>query len=120
MCSKQGRFWAWHIAWTRDKGYRSHRGLTGSTDGLLPPVVILTTLIEPFRTSKGCEGSGRTLTQSTKQLGFGGGDKPAFQRDSGVRLLPGELPDGRSRKMKETVRSGFELPETMSDSQSAS
>jgi uncharacterized membrane protein (DUF2068 family) len=57
------------------------------------------------------------LTRSTKQLGFGGGDKPvAFQRGAAAALGTGELPDAGSRKMKETVRSGFELPETMSDS----
>jgi uncharacterized membrane protein (DUF2068 family) len=57
------------------------------------------------------------LTQSTKQLGFGGGDIPAaFQRDSAASLRSAELPDAGSRKMKETVRSGFELPETMSES----
>ena len=105
-----------HIAWSRDKGYRSHKSLTGSKDGFLPPIAILTTLIERFCTSNGCEGSGRILTQSTKQLGFGGGDNPAFQRDAAASLRPGELPDGRSRKMRETVRSGFELPETMSES----
>ncbi len=33
-----------------------------------------------------------------------------------ARLRPGELPDERSRKMRETVRSVFELPETMTDS----
>ena len=72
--------------------------------------------MERFGTSNGCEGSGRTLTQSTKQLGFGGGDKPAsFQRDLAASLRSAELPDASSRKMKETVRSGFELPETMSD-----
>ena len=57
------------------------------------------------------------MTQSTKQLGFGGGDKPVtFQRDAASSLRAGELPEVGSRKMKETVRSGFELPETMSDS----
>ena len=57
------------------------------------------------------------MTHSTKQLGFGGGDKAAllptiWQR----RLRAGELPDERSRKMMVTVRSGFELPESMTDS----
>jgi uncharacterized membrane protein (DUF2068 family) len=57
------------------------------------------------------------LTQSTKQFGFGGGDKPgALRRDLALPLRAGDLPDECSRKMKETVRSGFELPETMSDS----
>ena len=56
------------------------------------------------------------MTQSTKQLGFGGRGKPGvFQRDLAASLGSVELPDERSRKMKETVRSGFELPETMSD-----
>ena len=56
------------------------------------------------------------MTQSTKQLGFGGGDKPAAFQRGAAALGTGELPDAGSRKMKETVRSGFELPETMSDS----
>lgn len=56
------------------------------------------------------------MTQSTKQLGFGGGEPARFQRDTVAGIGSGELLDGRSRKMNETVRSGFELPETMSDS----
>jgi uncharacterized membrane protein (DUF2068 family) len=77
---------------------------------------VLTTLIERFGTSNGFEGSGRALTQSTKQLGFGGRDKPAlFRADVAAAAPHGELSDGRSRNMEETVRSGFELPETMSD-----
>lgn len=77
----------------------------------------LTTLIERFGTSNGFEGSDHTLTQSTKQLGFGGRDKPGIlRRDLAAHAGSIELPDERSRKIKETVRSGFELPETMSDS----
>jgi uncharacterized membrane protein (DUF2068 family) len=57
------------------------------------------------------------LTQSTKQLDFGGPDKPAlFHNDLAAPIHPGELPDDRSRKMKGTVRSGSELPESMTDS----
>jgi len=79
----------------------------------------LTTLMERFHASNGYEGSGRTLTQSAKQLGIDGRDKPvAFQRDLAVPLRSGELSDEHSRKMMGTVRSGFELPETMSDSNS--
>jgi uncharacterized membrane protein (DUF2068 family) len=71
--------------------------------------------MERFHTS-GFEGSGRTLTQSTKQLGFGGRDKPAaFHADLAVPTRSGELPDDRSRKIKVTVRSGSELPESMTD-----
>lgn len=56
------------------------------------------------------------MTQSTKQLGFGGGDKPAvFRNDMAAAARRGELSDDLPRKMEETVRSGFELPETMSD-----
>ena len=56
------------------------------------------------------------MTRSTKQLGFGGGDKPAAFQRGAAAFGTGELSDAGSRKMKETVRSGFELPETMSDS----
>src|ERR1700722_16930300 len=77
----------------------------------------LTTLIEHFLASNGFEGSGRNLTQSTKQLGFGGRDKPAvLHTDLAAPLRSGELSEERSRNMNGTVRSGFELPETMSDS----
>jgi uncharacterized membrane protein (DUF2068 family) len=68
-------------------------------------------------TSNGFEDSGRTLTQSRKQLGFGGRDKPAvLHTDLAAPIHSGELPVDRSRKMKGTVRSGFELPESMTDS----
>jgi uncharacterized membrane protein (DUF2068 family) len=57
------------------------------------------------------------LTQSTKQLDFGGREKPvAFQTDLAVPIRAGELPNDGSRKMKVTVRSGSELPESMTDS----
>jgi uncharacterized membrane protein (DUF2068 family) len=57
------------------------------------------------------------LTQSTKQLGFGGRDKPTvFQADIAARMRPGELGTDRSRKIKETVRTGSDLPENMADS----
>lgn len=63
------------------------------------------------------EDSGRTLTQSTKQPGFGGRDRPAaFHSDLAAPIHSGELPNDRSRKMKGTVRSGFELPESMTES----
>ena len=56
------------------------------------------------------------MTQSTKQLGFGGGDKAAlFRADVAAAPRHGELSVEHSRNMEETVRSGFELPETMSD-----
>ena len=62
-------------------------------------------------------GQGRTLTQSTKQVGFGGRDKAAvFQADLASPLHTGELGGERSRKMDETVRSDSELPESMTDS----
>jgi uncharacterized membrane protein (DUF2068 family) len=77
----------------------------------------LTTLMERFNTSNGFEGSGCILTQSTKHLDFGGRDKPAvFRADLAAPIGSGELADERSRKIKGTVRSGFELPEIMSDS----
>jgi uncharacterized membrane protein (DUF2068 family) len=77
---------------------------------------VLTTLIERFGTNYGFKGSGGALTQSTKQHGFGGGDKPAlFRADMAATARHGELLDERSRKMEETVRSDFELPEIMSD-----
>jgi uncharacterized membrane protein (DUF2068 family) len=77
----------------------------------------LTTLIERFGTSNGFERLDGTLTQSTKQLGFGGPDKPAaFLSDLAAPIRPSELADDRSRKMKLTVRSGSELPESMTDS----
>ncbi len=76
----------------------------------------LTTLIERFSASNGFEGSGRTLTQSTKQLGFGGRGKTALQADLTAPLHSGELAGQRSRKMRVTVRSGSELPESMTDS----
>lgn len=73
--------------------------------------------MERFSTSIGFEGSGLTLTQSTKQLGFAGRDKPAaFHADLAAPIRSGELPDDRSRKIKVTVRSGSELPESMTDS----
>jgi uncharacterized membrane protein (DUF2068 family) len=57
------------------------------------------------------------LTQSAKQLGFGGRAKAAVLRaDVASPLHPGELGDERSRKMKVTVRSGSELPESMTES----
>jgi uncharacterized membrane protein (DUF2068 family) len=69
-----------------------------------------------FQTS-GFEGSGRTLTQSTKQLGFGGRDnRAAFHADLAAPIRSGELPDDCSRKIKVTVRSGSELPESMTES----
>ncbi len=56
------------------------------------------------------------MTYSTK-LDFGGGDKPArFHNDLAPPISAGELPDELSRKMKGTVRSGFELPESMTES----
>ena len=62
-------------------------------------------------------GSGRTLTQFTKQLGFGGREKAAvLQAELAAPLRPGELADERSRKMRLTVRPGSELPESMTDS----
>jgi uncharacterized membrane protein (DUF2068 family) len=77
----------------------------------------LTTLIERFGTSNGFEGFDGTLTQSTKQLGFGSSDKPAaFLTDLAVPIRPGELAGDPSRKMNLTVRSGSELPESMTDS----
>jgi uncharacterized membrane protein (DUF2068 family) len=57
------------------------------------------------------------LTQSSKQLGFGGREKAtALQADIAAPLRAGELPGAPSRKMKLTVRSGSELPESMTDS----
>jgi uncharacterized membrane protein (DUF2068 family) len=57
------------------------------------------------------------LTQSTKQLGFDGRNKSAaFHSDLAAPIRSGELPDERSRNIEETVRSGFELPEIMSES----
>lgn len=57
------------------------------------------------------------MTQSTKQLGFGGRGKAAVLRaELAAPLHPGELGDERSRKMRVTVRSGSELPESMTDS----
>jgi uncharacterized membrane protein (DUF2068 family) len=77
----------------------------------------LTTLIERSNASIGFEGSGKTLTQSTKQLGFGHREETAVLRaDIAAPVRPGELPAVPSRKMKETVRSGSELPESMTDS----
>ncbi|MGA7241535.1 MAG: DUF2127 domain-containing protein [Terracidiphilus sp.] len=56
------------------------------------------------------------MTHSTK-LELGGGDKPAlFHNDLAAPIHAGELPDDRSRKMMGTVRSGFELPESMTES----
>ena len=77
----------------------------------------LTTLMERFIASIGFEGSGRTLTQSTKQLGFGGREKVAvFQAELAAPRTSGELHDERSRKITVTVRPGSELPESMTDS----
>jgi uncharacterized membrane protein (DUF2068 family) len=76
----------------------------------------LTTLIERVSASNGFEGSGRTLTQSTKQLVFGGREKTPLQADLTAPLHSGELAGQRSRKMRVTVRSGSELPESMTDS----
>ena len=57
------------------------------------------------------------MTQSTKQLGFGGREKSTLRRaDIASPLRAGELPGAPSRKMKLTVRSGSELPESMTDS----
>jgi uncharacterized membrane protein (DUF2068 family) len=57
------------------------------------------------------------LTQSTKQLGFGSSEEVGvLQADAAAPLHTGELPDERSRKMRVTVRSGSELPESMTDS----
>jgi uncharacterized membrane protein (DUF2068 family) len=57
------------------------------------------------------------LTHSTKHLDFGGRDNPAaFHADMASPIRSGELPGERSRKIKETVRSGFELPESMTES----
>lgn len=77
----------------------------------------LTTLIERFCASIGFGGSRKTLTQSTKQLGFDGRAKAAVLRaELAAPLRAGELADERSRKMRVTVRSGSELPESMTDS----
>ena len=57
------------------------------------------------------------MTQSTKQFGFGGREKvAAFRADLAAQRHPGELAGMRSRKMEVTVRSGSELPESMTDS----
>ncbi len=77
----------------------------------------LTTLMEHFSASIGVEGSGKTLTQFTKHLGLGGREKAAvLQAEMAAPLRSGELPGAPSRKMKLTVRSGSELPESMTDS----
>jgi uncharacterized membrane protein (DUF2068 family) len=76
----------------------------------------LTTLIERFGASIGFGGSLRTLTQSTKQLGFGGREKAAvLQADIAAPARSGELPGLPSRKIKVTVRSDSELPESMTE-----
>jgi uncharacterized membrane protein (DUF2068 family) len=57
------------------------------------------------------------LTQSTKQVGFGDRDSTAvFHADLAAPIHSTELPDERSRKIHMTVRSGSELPESMTDS----
>jgi len=57
------------------------------------------------------------LTQSTKQLGFGSQGKAAvLQAEMAAPLRAGELAGELSRKMNGTVRSGSELPESMTDS----
>ncbi|MGA9586714.1 MAG: DUF2127 domain-containing protein [Terracidiphilus sp.] len=77
----------------------------------------MTNLVGRFGASIGFEGSGLTLTQSAKQLGFAGRDKlAAFNADLAAPIRSGELSGDRSRKIKETVRSGFELPESMTES----
>lgn len=57
------------------------------------------------------------MTQSTKQVGFGDRDSTAvFHADLAAPIHSTELPDERSRKIHMTVRSGSELPESMTDS----
>jgi uncharacterized membrane protein (DUF2068 family) len=57
------------------------------------------------------------MTRSTKQPGFGGRNSPGvFRADLASPIRTGELPGDRSRKISMTVRSGSELPESMTDS----
>jgi uncharacterized membrane protein (DUF2068 family) len=57
------------------------------------------------------------MTQSRKQLGFGVRSRPAvFHADLASPIHSGELPGDGSRKINVTVRSGSELPESMTDS----
>ncbi len=57
------------------------------------------------------------MTRSTKQLGFGGRNRPGvFRADLASPIRTGELHGDHSRKISMTVRSGSELPESMTDS----
>jgi uncharacterized membrane protein (DUF2068 family) len=57
------------------------------------------------------------MTRSTKQLGFSGRNNSSVLRaDLASPIRPGELVDDCSRKINLTVRSGSELPESMTDS----
>lgn len=59
------------------------------------------------------------MSQSTNQFDLVSPGKPNFcPAESAATARPGELPYRRSRKMKKTVRSDFELPENMTDSPS--
>jgi uncharacterized membrane protein (DUF2068 family) len=56
------------------------------------------------------------MPRSSKQPGIGGRNAAVFQADLASPIRPGELSDDRSRKISMTVRSGSELPESMTDS----
>jgi uncharacterized membrane protein (DUF2068 family) len=56
------------------------------------------------------------MTRSTKQVGFGGRNGAAVLRaDLASPIRTGELSGDRSRKINMTVRSGSELPESMTE-----